>query len=327
VAGRLARIGVPIARHVFLEERLSANQLKLFIGLQYLVSSLPDITNGENPNITTLPECVNDECPPLWKSIKINNWNKTLKSIGFETDHAQRLKQDLLTKLTKVEVPPYPIMIEGQRHTVETRGSSIVRVKRVIQDDSGKIREFVVMVGGYEPVLKNWWQAISPKFLFFEGTISVPAWRFIILLGGAIRREYCRIKKYLEKYEGLNHWAFTMNMPRLERKMGIADQNNERKAEVWKEIYALLGIDGVTLADMTDFPPKRVISYKLGRFFNELDMVWWKARGFDKSHPPPRDILKNHRIKQQLLKAKRGDDTVGFLLNKEMLLEWLPLLP
>ncbi len=230
-----------------------------------------------------------------------------------------------MTKLTKVEIPPYPIMIEGQEYTVETRGSSIIRVKQVIHDRSGRIKEFIVMVGGYEPILRNWWQAISPKFLFYKGSISVPAWRFIIILGGTIRREYCRIREYLNRYGDLSHWPFTMNMSPLEEKMGIAGQNNERKGEVWKGIYTLMGVDGVTLADMTDFPLKRVISYKLERFFSEQDTLWWKAKGFDRNHPPSREILNSYRAKQKLLRAKRGQDTIGFLLTKEMLLEWLPL--
>lgn len=322
---QLIKMGVPPTRHIFLEEKgLTANQLKLYVGLQYMASLVPDIEDGDDANIFTLPEFREDEQPPRWKEIKVTNWKELIAKMGFETGNPQRLKEDL-EKYTKVSVPPYPIWINGERYTVTMKGSAIIRTKEVKHDKSGAVREFKIMVGGYTPILKGWWQTISPKFLFYENPVTIPTWKFIVLLGGTIRSQLEVIKNYLKKHHGgLNHWAFVMDLDLLEEKMGIADQSSAYKGKVWKEVYTMLGVEGVRLANMHYFPPKRQITYGLEGFFQEQGQLWSNITGF---HPQNRDQQKKWKFQKDALmrKTQNRSDLIGFVLTKKMLWEWLPI--
>jgi len=332
----LIRLGVPPTRHIFFGEKgLSSNQLKLYVGLQYAASKLPDLEEGKNANISTLPEfsdLQDKEEPPRWKKIIVTNWNELLTSIGFDIKHSDRLKEDL-NQLTRVQIPSYKMMINEEQYTVTTRGSAIIRTKKIKHDKSGRIREFSIMVGGYTPILNGWWQSITPRFLFYQENPSPPVWKFIIYLSGEIRAQLHGIKKYLINYGSPKFWTFKMNMDHLEDKMGIANQRNEYKASVWKEIYTIMGTEGTTIIEGTFFPEKKIKAYGLEDFCRALIDSYWEAKGFGKfnrKHISPgiaKQIKRQANCEQLALReaARKDSEAIIFLLTKRQLSEWLPL--
>lgn len=330
---RVARISWPVASQVFLEQLHTANELKLIVGLHYLASNTPDIEKpGPDQNIFNLAPGITNygpwELAPKWKKIKGENWNDILRSIGFDTTNAQRLKEALEEKLTRIPINPFTMKHKGEKYTVTLRGINLIVLEKIARTKDGKLKEFNIYVGGHTPIIKKWWQAISPSLLYYEEAISVPTWKFIICLGGTIRSDLVRIQKKLKSEAGLPYHRFAMNIDKVEKNMGIADQSITRKAEHWKEVITVLG--KCSLGDMVDFPPKKIQQYDLGDFLIKSGQGHAKAQGFrqkGRNVLVSKEYFRELRMRQKALMAKRipGMDSLGFLLDKKRLSEWLPL--
>jgi hypothetical protein len=325
------RISWPVASQVFLDQLHSSSELKLIVGLHYLASQMPDIEEGPDQNIFNLaPSTANYgpwELAPKWKRIEGENWNDMLRTIGFDTTNAQRLKNALEEKLTKIPINPFPMKHKGEEYTVDLRGINLIVLEKITHAKSGRVKEFNIYLGGYTPILKKWWQAISPSLLFYDEPISTNTWRFIICLGGAIRSQLKLLKKEIRK-QGYapDYWDFSLKMKPLEEKIGIVGQSYERKASTWKEIYKILGFKGIALMEGFIFPKKREKLYGLKPFMKKQAIKWQKSKESSLKTHPGYELSENELYKKKRhLEAMREEDRILFHLTREQLYEWLPL--
>ncbi len=225
------RVGSPELENFVIEQDLTANQIKLFLGLHYLASLEPDIYEGPNKNII-------QDGTLAWKQINCTNWTKAVEKMGFNPKKYYEVQRDLDSVLTQIPQPSYRIFIDGEPHWVEYRGVSVVQTKKICHEKSGRVREYIIKVGGYDAIMHGYWNSLASSILYSEEPVSRYTWKFIAVLSSAIRSKLKEIQRKiilqrLRDFPQLNF--FPLNWDNTEEKMGVEDLNIERKRKAWQD--------------------------------------------------------------------------------------------